>query len=86
MFTNTNLPAEKIPGEKEIKKLCKSFTAAFRTNVSDRYKDRATDTFGTGQYSVLSQMYFAEFLKCYFFNRDLAGNDNQPVGLTDSEI
>ena len=31
-------------------------------------------------------MYFAEFLKCYFFNRDLASNDNQPVGLTDSEI
>ena len=52
----------------------------------DRLKDRPSSKFGTGQYSVVDEICFAEFLRFYYFKRNLVINDNLPVEVTDTDI
>ena len=50
------------------------------------YKDRPCSKFETGQYSVVTELCFAEFLWFYYLKCDLVSNDNQPIELTDPDI
>ena len=64
LFANIYLP-ENIyrvcVSEKEIKQLPESFTDIFKTNILYRYKDRPSDKFGAGQYSIVNERCLAQF-------------------------
>ena len=74
LFANTNLPENSYRvcvREKEIKQLPESSTDIFKTNMLDRYKDSPSSKFGAGQYSVVNEICFAEFLRFCYLKRDL---------------
>ena len=74
LFANTNLPENSYRvsvREKEIKQLPESSTDIFKTNILDRYKDSPSSKFGAGQYAVVNEICFAEFLRLCYLKRDL---------------
>ena len=89
LFANKNLTENRYKvcvSEKEIKQTPESSRDIFKTNMLDWYKDRPSSKFGAGQYSVVNEMCFAEFLRFYYLKRDLVSNDNLPVELTGTDI
>ncbi|XP_057292445.1 uncharacterized protein LOC130621150 [Hydractinia symbiolongicarpus] len=93
VFANTNLPDKRYrvcKSEEELEELPPDSTDVFKRNSLDRYMDRPNVTFKRGQYYMINNLCFAEFLAYYVLDTskklDIV-NDYQPeVLLDDDEI
>ncbi|XP_057310099.1 uncharacterized protein LOC130648095 [Hydractinia symbiolongicarpus] len=90
VFANTNLPEKRYRmcrSKHEIDELPEDSTDMFKRNMLNRYVDRPNPTFAKGEYAILDQFCYAQFLANYY----LAGrfddeNDSQPTVLRDDNI
>ena len=87
IFLNSNLPEKCLRIFKkrvEIDKLPGDSTDIFQPNMLDRYLDRPNENFKNGEYKVIDQLCFAEFLSLYYVDAKqiaISENDSQPVVL-----
>ena len=86
---NSNLPEKRFRIFKktaEIDELPGDSTDIFQRNMLDRYLDRPTENFKNGEYKIIDQLCFAEFLSLYYVDAkqiEISENDSQPVILND---
>ena len=89
IFLNSNLPEKRFRVFKkraEIDELPGGSTDIFRCNMLDRYLDRPNENFKHGDYKIIDQLCFAEFLSLYYVDAkqiEICENDSQPVVLND---
>ena len=87
IFLNSNLPEKRLRIFKkrvEIDELPGDSTDIFQPNMLDRYLDRPNENFKNGEYKVIDQLCFAEFLSLYYVDAKqiaISENDSQPVVL-----
>ena len=87
IFLNSNLPEKRLKIFKkrvEIDELPGDSTDIFQPNMLDRYLDRPNENFKNGEYKVIDQLCFAEFLSLYYVDAKqiaISENDSQPVVL-----
>ena len=70
----------------EIDELPGDSTDIFQHNMLDRYLDRPNENFKNGEYKIIDQLCFAEFLSLYYVDAkqiEISENDSQPVVLND---
>ena len=91
VFANTNLPNKRYRVCKcktELQSLPPDSTDVFKRNNIDRYIDRPNVAFKGGQYSMVDNLCFAEFLAYYVLDtskRPDVENDCQPEVLIDDD-
>ena len=89
IFSNSNLPEKwfRIFKKKaKIDELPDDSTDIFQRNMLDRYLDRPNENFKNGEYKIIDQLCFAEFLSLYYVDAkqlEISENDSQPVVLND---
>ena len=89
IFLNSNLPEKRFrifKKKAKIDELPDDSTDIFQRNILDRYLDRPNENFKNGEYKIIDQLCFAEFLSPYYIDAkqsEIFENDSQPVVLND---
>ena len=92
IFLNSNLPEKHFGIFKKkdgIDELPRDSTDIFQRNMLDRYLDRPNENFKNGEYKIIDQLCFAEFLSLYYVDVKqvkISENDSHPVVLNDDLI
>ena len=89
IFLNSNLPEKGFRVFKkraEIDQLPGDSTDIFQCNMLDRYLDTTNKNLKNGDYKIIDQLFFPEFLSLYYVDAkqiEICENDSQPVVLND---
>ena len=89
IFLNSNLPEKGFRVFKkraEIDQLPGDSTDIFQCNMLDRYLDTTNKNLKNGDYKIIDQLCFPEFLSLYYVDAkqiEICENDSQPVVLND---
>ena len=89
IFLISNLPEKRFRMFKkkaEIDELPGDSTDIFQHDMLDHYLDRPNENFKNGEYKIIDQLCFAEFLSLYYVDAkqiEISENDSEPVVLND---